>query len=290
MFSALSPTYKGLLLGLAGYSLFTVVDMLVKFVSPTYSVYQIIVSVDIVSVLILLILSPWLGGIKSAGDLSNLKLHVLRGIIGVALGLISTYSFANLPMTTVYTAIFSQPFFAVIFAALIYREKTSMNRWLTIFVGFTGVLIAFRPWNNDIPLTLLSVLFVFPFIIAAMYVVMRSLKSPSLFAIGIYPYMIALFAMLPFAVHDFPIPTLTHIAIFIVMGVFGVIGFLFLSTSYRIAAASVAGSTHYVQMLWGLIWGYFIFGEVPDGQMMIGAAIIIASGIYLILQERKESN
>lgn len=285
MFSKLTPTYKGILLGLIGYSFFTVPDMLVKSVASTYSLPQIVASQSFFSVILLLLFSRQLGGLRSLRDMTDIKIHIFRGFVGLSLALMAAYLFMNLPMTTVYTAIFTQPFFAVIFAVLLYKERAHPARWLTIIIGFSGVLIAFRPWDTDISPLLLALLLLVPVAIAALYIVMRSLKSSSLLAIALLPIAFNLIVTSPFAVMDFPVPTLQHVLTFMAMGCFSCVGFLALSTAYRVADASVAGPTHYVQMLWGLIWGYFIFGDVPDIWMMAGAVVIIGSGVYLILHE-----
>lgn len=289
MFSKLTNTYKGILLGLAGYSLFTVADMLVKFVAPHYSLVQIVASQSLFAVLFLLLLSGKLGGLRSMRDLTDWKIHAFRSVVGITLTMTAAYLFIHLPMTTVYTAIFTQPFCAVIFAVLIYKERAHPKRWLAIGLGFAGVLIAFRPWDADIPLILLGLLFYAPIAIALIYIVMRSLKSSSLLAVALFPIAFNLIVTAPFAVADFPVPTLEHILIFMVMGCSASIGFLALSTAYRIADASVAAPTHYIQLLWGLLWGYFIFGDVPDAWMMAGAVVIIASGVYLIVLEQSDS-
>ena len=64
------------------------------------------------------------------------------------------------------------------------------------------------------------------------------------------------------------------------------IGFIAVSLAYRVAAAAAVAPTMYVQLLWGLAFGYFIFADRPDGWMLLGAGVIIVSGIYLVKSEK----
>jgi len=287
MFSKLTPTYKGILLSLLGYSLFSIVDTLGKWLAQSYTNYEIIAFQSLAALVMLSAFNKYLGAFPSLLARHNIKIHILRGIIGTCLGLSSVFVFAALPLTTVYTAIFTQPFFAVMLSVFIYKEDICWRRWFAIAVGFGGVLIAFRPWEASLDLSLLGTLFVIPILVAVLYTVMRSMKNASLFATGFYPNLVSCLVTMPFVLYAFPSIEPLHIAGFIALGILATSAFLALSTAYKIADASAVAPMHYVQMIWGVIYGFIFFGDIPTAWMMAGGAVVMASGLYLIIQERR---
>ena len=89
---------------------------------------------------------------------------------------------------------------------------------------------------------------------------------------------------LPFAWHT---PTGSELLMLIAMGVFGGIGHIFLTESYRYAAASVVAPFDYSSMLWALLLGYWLFGELPTALVYVGASIVAGAGLFVIWRERQ---
>jgi drug/metabolite transporter (DMT)-like permease len=92
-------------------------------------------------------------------------------------------------------------------------------------------------------------------------------------------------ATLPFAWHT---PTLYELTILITLGMLGGLAHIFLTESYRFAAASVIAPFDYTSMLWALLLGYWMFGEVPTALVFVGAAIVIAAGLFVLWRERTQ--
>ena len=296
MFNALSPTYKGLLFALVGYSCFACADAGTKWLTQHYSIYQTIAMENVFSMLIILACAPVIGGIKSLADISaqrDWRVHILRGIFTFSINAVVVYSFAILPLTSVYTAGFMMPFAASLLALFIYKETIGLHRWISITVGFIGILIAFRPWDNpmDISLTAALALAGVPITAAILHLSAKSCKHSTPLAMGFWPIALSFIPMSLCALLLEPAPLiLTHIPVAAAAGAAVGIGFLFVSLAFKIGNAANASAMLYVQMLWGLIFGALIFGDLPTASMAIGAPIIVLSGLYLIWHEHQSTN
>lgn len=284
MFSTLSSTQKGMILILLGYTGFAWSDAVVKILSADYSTLQIITSVMSVSAAIMLCTRPWTHhGSKTTKK--QMGIHVLRGVLNFAISILFIMAISKLPLASVYTFIFVKPFFAVILTMLMYGEKVSPRRWMAIALGFAGILIAMRPGTGHFDMLLL-----FPIAVAAlaalMFVVSKSLNGASVFRLGFYPAAVTAVCSLPFSAPTFIIPDLAHVPLFLLSGTGITIGILGVTMAYRMAPSSAVSPFHYSQMIWGLIFGALIFNDQPDLWMMIGAGVIIISGLFLIREEK----
>lgn len=287
MFNALSPTYKGIILALSGYTAFAIADICAKWLAQYYSIYQIIHIEGLVSLVILLALSKRLGG---SGDFiknrANWKIHAMRGALNFILLALLTYCYKMFPLADVYTLLFTKPFFATLLALWFFGDKASKSQWLAMTAGFAGVVIAMRPGTGTFdPLMLLPL--GLTVLIAFLFVSARFLNKPSLFSLGFAPVIGTVILSAPFVALTFKIPELTHIPVFLLLGTCACVGILAISNAFRTAAASVVSPFLYIEMLWALVFGYILFNDTPDAWMLTGAAVIIASGIYLIESERR---
>ncbi|MCB1531827.1 MAG: DMT family transporter [Alphaproteobacteria bacterium] len=288
MFKRLSATYKALLLSIVGYGGFAISDAAVKLLTPYYSTYQIISCDLILASCILLLFSPKLGGLKTLRDPQNMRFHLLRAL-GNLLGAITiVYLFSLFPLTSVYTVIFLMPFIMALLAIPIYKERVGPHRWLAMLIGFSGILIAFQPWKSNLDLYLWLPLLAAPLFFGGMHLVMRSIKGASDLAIGLYPTAVAGICALPlvFLNGDFILFTPAHFSCLLVSALGIATGFLCVSKAFHRADASLIAPMQYTQMIWGIVFGILLFGDIPKPEMLLGATIIIASGIYLIRKER----
>jgi drug/metabolite transporter (DMT)-like permease len=293
MFSALSPTYKGILFGVIGYSLFAFADVGTKWLTQFYSIYEVIVFENLFSIVLLLILAAFSGGLGTLFNrsaLENWKVHLARGIFNFAVNLVVVYSFHILPLASVYTAAFMMPFVGTLIAIPLYKEKVHIHRWSAIIAGFIGILIAFQPWSNInamSPFTAL-VLALVPITVAAMHMSSKSYRGEnSAYAMAFWPILISFIMMTPFAALNYTPIDVTHLPVFAFSGCMVALAIAVLAVGYKISNVASVSSMLYFEMVWAIIFGYLVFGDLPDAWMMAGAAIIIISGIYLIWRERK---
>ncbi len=287
MFNHLPPVYKGILLALIGYTCFSFSDICAKYLVQYYPVYEVITLDNGAAACFLLIFASRLGGFKDIFRPENFKVHGVRIFLNFCINVILLYCFARFPLADVYTMIFTKPFFAALLAFPLYGEALTRSRGLAIVVGFIGVLIVLRPGVHDFdPLLLLPL--ATALFIAFMFVCSRSLKKPTPFALGFVPTASACLLTLPLMLMgNFSVPAPQHWWIFAICGVFGALGAVCVTIAFRTAAAAVVAPFLYTEMIWALLFGYFLFGDMPDLWMLGGAAIIIASGIYIVETERR---
>lgn len=287
MLKSLTNTQQGLVLALTGYSAFAVSDSCVKWLTDYYSIYQIIAIDTLLAGLMLLAFSKRLGGLESLKDKANAKLHILRIVLNFAVNILMVYCLSFLPLVTIYTAVFTKPFLAVLIAMPLYGEKVGLHRWVSIALGFAGIVLAFQPWQNGFGLDFFLP-FGLTFLIALLFVLSRSLKDTSILATGFYPIFGAFVLTLPLAVADFAPVLSWHWAVLGLSAMGVAAGITCVSMAFRKADAGLVSPMMYSEMIWALVLGYFIFSETPDIWMLAGAAIIIGGGIYLIESERRK--
>ena len=185
---------------------------------------------------------------------------------------------------------FSTPFFVAAMSGPILGEWVRWRRWMAIAAGFVGVLVVIRPSPADFnPAVLLSV---GAAVCYALYAITTRLLSRSdsnettLFYSNIVG-VIALLPVLPFVWVTPHEPLI--IALMLLTGFFGGFGHYLFVRAHRLAPVSVLAPFTYTQLLWVIVLGFLVFGQLPSAWTLAGSAIVIASGLYLLNRERKRA-
>jgi drug/metabolite transporter (DMT)-like permease len=211
-----------------------------------------------------------------------------RAAVAQVISICNIYSLPHLHLTTFYTVIFTSPFWVALLSAYFLKDKLNRRRMMIILFGFAVILFMFRPggglFNGWAVLMLLSA-----FLYSCQMVLVRHIGASES-----RPFMImcgsamSFFISLPFLPHYFIMPEPFEWGLFLMMGLTGSIGLLCVSYAFQMApSASIVAPYHYTQIIWGAILGYLCFSEVPKSEVMIGAVLIIMSGIYLIHSETR---
>lgn len=238
----------------------------------------------------------WMRGEMSHGlRTQNYRGHIMRGVAGtMAMGL----GFAGLkylPLPDVTALRFITPILIVIFAAILLGERIRLVRLTAVLMGLIGVLIILWPRLGEglsgtgqremmgVALVLSSALFA----TFAQIFIKRMASVESTAAIVFYFSLTSLSLSLLTTPFGWVWPTLAEWGLLAGVGLIGGVGQVFLTSSYRYADASILAPFTYVSMIWALLIGYFIFDEVPTLVMLLGAALIILSGVVIVLRERQ---
>lgn len=238
----------------------------------------------------------WMRGEMSHGlRTKNYRGHIMRGVAGtVAMGL----GFAGLkylPLPDVTALRFITPILIVIFAAVLLGERIRLVRLSAVLMGLIGVLIILWPRLGDglgsageremigVALVLGSALFA----TFAQIFIKRMASIESTAAIVFYFSLTSLSLSLVTAPFGWVWPTSIEWGLLAGAGLVGGVGQVLLTSSYRYADASILAPFTYVSMIWALLIGYFIFDEVPTLAMLLGASLIILSGVAIVLRERQ---
>ncbi|UWQ99381.1 DMT family transporter [Rhodobacteraceae bacterium S2214] len=217
--------------------------------------------------------------------------HFWRGLIGTgAMGLGFT-GLGLLPLPEVTAIGYAAPLLVVVFAAMFLDEKVGIFRLSTVALGMVGVLIVLSPRLSaalGVSETLGALVVFMGAVLAALaQVFVRKLVATEGTAAIVFWFTVTSSILSLFTIPwGWAWPGWSAAALLICSGLFGGIGQIFLTSSYRYADASLVAPFDYTSMLLALGIGYFIFDEVPTATMLLGAAIVISAGVLIIWRER----
>ena len=263
---------------------FVTLDSTAKYLMQSYPVVQVIWARFFFHLIFVVIL---MGRQLRPQLKSHSPLHQgLRSLFMFATTVLFFVGIDFLPLTTAATIMFMSPVIVTILSIPLLGEQVGPRRWMGIAIGFAGALVVMRPGTESLQLGMLVVLAA-AFTNALYQVFTRKLgtrDSPmtSLFYTGLIGAMVttvaAPFYWQPVAAFDW--------LLFVFAGIAGGIGHLCLIRAFRHAPASVVAPFSYSSLLWATLFGYVVFGDLPDGWTLSGAAMIIGSGLYIFHREQ----
>ena len=215
----------------------------------------------------------------------HLRVHFVRAVFGLIAMYCSYYALARMPLAD-YTALsFTKPLFATALAVVILGEVVRWRRWSATIVGFLGVLIMVRPGHGTFEPAALAVL-TDAFAIAFLVTLVKRLP-PQETPLGML-YWFGLFAVVlsvPGAIHAWQWPTLPESLWLAAVGILGALSQSFWIRAFRAGEASAVAPFDYLRLIFAAVVGVMLFGEWPTGWTLIGAAVIVASTIYIARRE-----
>ena|SRR5215471_14960895 len=220
-----------------------------------------------------------------------------RGLLSVG-GMFTNFSaLTRLPLADATAISFASPLITVALAAIVLKERVGVYRWSAVMIGFVGVIVMLVP-HFDVgayagpagAAAAAGSMFAITstFCSAGTVIQTRRLtQSETTSSIVFYFSLVCAIAgalTLPFAWHS---PTVRELAALIALGILGGLAHILLTESYRYAGASVVAPFDYASMLWALLLGYWLFGELPNTLVYLGAAIVASAGLFVIWRERQ---
>jgi drug/metabolite transporter (DMT)-like permease len=218
----------------------------------------------------------------------HLRWHLVRGLMFVAMTGINFWALQYLQLTVTASIFFMVPILVALLSAPLLGEKLDARRWAAIIAGFVGVLVVVRPGSEAFhPAMLLSL--VNAVLYAFFNMMTRKLAAydpPE--TIQFLPAVVATLVLAPFALAAWESPAgWFEWFVLCMLGIFGGSGHYLLAMAHRYAPASTLAPFLYQQILYMALFGYLVFGNLPDKETWIGAAIVVASGLYLFARERR---
>jgi drug/metabolite transporter (DMT)-like permease len=276
----------GIGLMLLGMFIFSVNDALGKWLAATYTVAQILLFRSFAATAVLV---PFLGtaGLRQAMWMPRPRLEGLRVFLATAEVICFYAAVSVLPLADAVTYYLAGPIYVTLIAALFLGEKVGWRRWTAVLVGFGGVLLALRPsagvfgWHALIA-------FAGSVIYAVFLVVTRALRGTPDTIMAAWQIWTALIFGIATAWWDWiPIAAPRDILLLCLLGVVALVAIVCVNRSLALAPASIVVPYQYTLIVWAILFGYLVFGDVPDTLTLIGAAIIVGAGLFIYFRERK---
>jgi drug/metabolite transporter (DMT)-like permease len=235
----------------------------------------------------------WRGELREAFVLHKPIRHVTRAIAGIGSMFCNFASLSRIPLADMTAIGFITPLFNVALAAIFLGEKVRMFRWAAVGVGFLGVMIMLAPHlfgadrgSQAAAGALLA--FVGAFLVSAAMTQVRQLATTETTASLVFSFtVLCTLTALATVFWGWIKPSPWDSIVLFFIGIFGGIGQITVTESYRHAGAGTVAPFAYTSMIYSLVIGYTAFGEVPDWVVLFGALLVVLAGLFVIYRERQ---
>jgi drug/metabolite transporter (DMT)-like permease len=284
--------FLGIALQLGASFLFMSMGALVRYVGDRVPIGEQVFARSILALIPLLIMLAWRREIGPALRMKSPTRHFTRALTGIGAMILMFLGLHRLPLADSTAISFVAPLFNVALAAIFLGEVVRLWRWSAVFAGFAGVLVMLSPHLGATAMTSSAAIgaimtLVGAFLVAAAMTQVRAMTDTETTASLVFSFQLFAAAvgllMLPWT---WIWPTPGDALALLGIGVLGGVAQILLTDSYRHAPASVVAPFSYTAMIWAVLLGYFMFGELPDATVLLGAAIVVAAGLFVIFRER----
>lgn len=275
-------------LAIAAFALFSVSDALIKHLATIYSLPQMVFFNVLFALIPILILAWRRGGLRGLRTRRPVA-QVLRGLCGISISLGAFYAFTRMSMADVYVILFAAPLVIAALSAVFFNERLDRAGWAAVLTGFAGVLLMLHPQGqgfNEGALAALAAAAAF----AGSALIIRHWgreEEPASFPFyGCLTGLALMGSCLPWVYIPPPFPDLALMAL---AGVVAGTGLCCLLNAFRLAPPPLVAPFQYTQMVWGVLLGWLFFGDRPDWDLAAGSVVVIGSGLFLLLRERRRA-
>jgi drug/metabolite transporter (DMT)-like permease len=289
-----SPSTKGIVLKILSTLVFAAMVTLIKLASDEVPPGEVLFARAFFGIIPVLIWLAWRRELPAALATRQPWGHVQRAVVGTISMFCWFASIAYLPLPDATAINYSGPLFGVVFAALLLKEKVRVYRWTAVAVGFVGVLIVLSEQMSGFGaadpgratgavLSLTSAVFAALAMVTVRNLTMTETTGSIVFYFSSSAAAMALFTI-PFG---WVVPSPYAATVLVLAGLCGGVGQVLMTSAYRHAEASVIAPFDYANMLWIVTIAYLVFGDVPTALVLVGSAIVIASGVFVMWRERR---
>lgn len=297
-----NSTLKGVVSLCAGALVFSMQDVLLKYVSGSYPLSEVIVFRTIIAVPILLAVVWWFGELGALTR--NMGFLAIRAFMLFISYSVYFLAFPALPLADATALYFTVPLFVVVMAGPYLGEHSNWRVWSAVLIGLVGVIVTLRPGYGVFePAALLSLLSGFTYAFSQLMArkvgtqasgpVLSFYQNAVFLLAAVALALLFQFANLPvpehpslkFLMRPWVSPTLFDGLIMCACGFIAAAGTVLLANGYRYAAANIAASFEYTGLIWLTLWGWLIFNETPKLTTIAGAALIVTAGLTALLAQ-----
>ncbi len=281
----LNKNQIGVLYGIASVACFAMMDACVKWLDQ-FPVGEVLFARFFFGLIPILMLVPR-NEIKTFYKTSRPKLHAFRAVSGTFAIVALFIALREIPLADVVSLTFGGPIFVTLGSIFFLSEKVGFRRWSAVFIGFIGMLLIVKPAYQE-----LNIYYIFPIIFCIFFAcVALSIRSLSTtepnYRIALYFSLLSMFVGLFTLPFGWIVPSKFELFLLIFTGIIGSYANILLTVSLRIAEASLVTPTKYLNLVFAILLGYFIWGEIPKILTLLGATLIIVSSIIIFVRESK---
>jgi drug/metabolite transporter (DMT)-like permease len=274
----------GIGLMLTGVFLFSLNDAVGKWLVATYSVGEFLL---IRSATTLLLLSPfiWRAGMAAFRSAPRPGLQLLRVILSLLEVAMFFWAVQAMPLADAITFYLAGPIFVTALSVWLLGERVGWRRWTAVLVGFTGVVIALRPSAASFTLPALIALGGSVFF-ALLMITTRMVKDTNDTVLMVSQFAGSFAFGAVTAPFSWVTPTAYHLLFLSGFSLVSIAALFCINRSLKLAPASVVVPYQYTLIVWSVLFGWWGFGELPDGWTIVGGTIIVAAGLYIFWREQ----
>lgn len=275
---------RGIAFMVVAIALFSFMDGLVKWLAPRYPIMEIVFFRSLFAFVplgIFIFRTGTLGSLKTQRPLG----HIFRSFMGLAAMSAFFYAFANMPLANAVAISFAAPLFITALSVPLLGEAVGLRRWSAVVVGFVGVIVMVRPDAGIFDSVAMVALSGTIFMALAMIFVRKLSRTETSAAIVFYFSLSATVVSGAFMPFQWVTPDLPDLALLIAVGLIGGMAQIFMTNAFRHAPVAVIVPFEYTAIIWAVLLGFFLWGDIPGLHVWLGVAIVAASGIYIVRRE-----
>jgi drug/metabolite transporter (DMT)-like permease len=290
LFGIQNPRVAGMAYMLTGVASFAVMDASLKWLTAFYPSAQVAALRGLAALPLVFVWALYAGG---AGQLMRVRwpLHLIRGVLSVVMMITFTFALKELSLAKVYALFFVAPLLIAVFSIFMLGERVQRTQWVAIFVGFTGVLIVLRPGAVGFgllgTLAVLGTAFCYALSSVLVKIIGRTDSTQSM--IFWMTCMLAIGATLI----ALPVWQPLHSEHFLLIGgvaITGAIGQWGITEAFKRGPAASVAPLEYSGLAWVILIDLFVWSVKPEWQTLVGASVIIGSGLYLLRFETRRAD
>ena len=276
---------------LAAVATFSVMDLSMKRLAESYPAMQVTFLRGLASLPFIFLVTAWSGRWQDLLP-NRWRLHLLRGVLQVTTLYFFVYAVSHLSLANAYAIFMSAPLLITALSVPFFGEHVGWQRWGAVVVGMIGVLIILRPGGASAELDGMAVLGGLAAVASATAYALGGLLirvlSPTETSTATVFWALSLTAVFAgvLSISSWVPVLLDHGVWIAIVGLSGAIGQHLLTQAFRLAAPSSIAPLEYTALAWGMLFDWLLWFTVPNSRMLIGAAVIVASGLYIIHRER----
>lgn len=287
--SASGRSYAGIAWLVCGFVLLVLSDATAKLLSESHSVMQVVSlrSLVLVSVLATFFAVTNRRELLHPGDL---KMQSIRGSLACCSQYLFIFGISYVQLAEAAAAVYLGPIIMTALAPVILGERVGMHRWGAVLFGFFGMLVMLRPSADGLAWAMLLPAS------SAVFGALRDLVTRKMRSSG-HPVTVLLYSNIIITAVGLPVLlsvwqpfTLPQFGLLVLSSALIGCAHLMHIHAFRIEEASLLAPFRYTGIIWGVLFGFLIWGQLPDNQVFVGAVLVIVSGLYIYRRERRQSN